>query len=116
VIYVSNDSSKKVTITVDEYMSSSEASSAYQEAVQKSKTVPGFKPVVVPDLGANAFVGTVTQGEEAHIGLGALHGALIVGATLVRYDSTPDNVAKLVLLTREEEGKAKAAHDRNAHD
>ena len=41
VIYANNDSSKKVTITVDHYASSSEASSAYQEAVQKSKIVPG---------------------------------------------------------------------------
>jgi hypothetical protein len=57
VIYVNSDSSKKVTITVDQYVSSSEASSAYQQAVQKSKAVPGFKPVAVPDLGANAFVG-----------------------------------------------------------
>jgi hypothetical protein len=116
IIYVSSDSSKKVTITVDQYVSSSEASSAYEEAVQKSKTVPGFKPVAVPDLGANAFIGTVTQGEETHIGLGALHGTLIVGATLAGYDSTPDNVAKLVSLTRAEEAVAKAAVDRDAHN
>src|SRR4026207_2367109 len=32
VIYANSDSSKKVTITVDQYASSSEASSAYQEA------------------------------------------------------------------------------------
>jgi hypothetical protein len=86
VIYTNSDSSKKVTITVDQYVSSSDASSAYQEAVQKSKNVPGFKPVSAPNLGQNAFIGTVTQGEETHIGLGALDGTLIVGATLVGYD------------------------------
>ena len=111
VIYVNSDSSKKVTITVDQYMSSNEASSAYQEAVQKSKTVPGFKPVAAQDLGANAFIGSVTQGQETHIGLGVLHGTLIVGATLAGYGPTSGNIAKLLSLTREEEVTAKAALD-----
>jgi hypothetical protein len=111
VIYTNGDSSKKVTITVDQYVSSSDASSAYQEAVQKSKTVPGFKPVSAPDLGRNAFIGTVTQGDETHIGLGALDGTLIVGATLVGYDPTPGNIDKLMSLTHEEEAAAKAALD-----
>jgi hypothetical protein len=114
VIYVNSDSSKKVTITVDQYVRSSEASWAYQEAVQKSKTVSGFKLVATPDLGANAFVGTVTQGEETHIGLGALHGTLIVGATLAGYQPTPDNIAKLLSLTGEQEAVARAVVDRNA--
>ena len=116
VIYANSDSSKKVTITVDQYASTTDASSAYQEAVQKSKIVPGFKPVSAPDLGQNAFIGTVTQGDETHIGLGALQGTLIVGVTLVGYDSAPDNVAKLVSVTREEEAAAKAALDRKAQD
>jgi hypothetical protein len=115
VIYTNSDSSKKVTITVDQYANSSDASSAYQEAVEKSKTVPGFKPVSAPNLGRNAFIGTVTQGEETHIGLGALHGAWIVGATLVGYDPTVGNIANLVSLTREEEAAAKAALDQTAH-
>jgi hypothetical protein len=112
VIYTNGDSSKKVTITVDEYPTASDASSAYQEAVAKSKTVPGFKPVPAENLGQNAFVGTVTQGGETHIGLGALHGMLIVGVTLAGYDSTPENTAKLISLTRKEERAAKAAMDR----
>ena len=116
VIYANSDSSKKVTITVDQYASATGASSAYQEAVQKSKIVPGFKPVSAPDLGQNAFIGTVTQGDETHIGLGAVQGALIVGVTLVGYDPTPDNIAKLVSVTREEEAAAKAALDRKAQD
>ena len=36
VIYESGDGSKKVTITVDQYGSSRDASSAYKQAVQKS--------------------------------------------------------------------------------
>ena len=109
VIYVNSDNSKKVTITVDQYVSSGEASSAYQEAVQKSKTVPGFKPVPAANLGPNAFVGTVTQGGETHIGLGALHGTLIVGVTLAGYDPTSETTAKLISVTREQENAAKAA-------
>jgi hypothetical protein len=116
VIYANSDSSKKVTITVDQYASPTDASSAYWEAVQKSKIVPGFKPVSASDLGQNAFIGTVTQGDETHIGLGALQGTLIVGATLVGYEPTSDNIAKLVSLTREEEAAAKAALDRKAQD
>ena len=111
VIYADNDSSKKLTITVDQYPTPSDATSAYQEAVAKSKTVPGFKPVPAEDLGQNAFVGTVTQGGETHIGLGALHGMLIVGVTLAGYEPTPDKIANLISLTREEENAAKAALD-----
>jgi len=81
--------------------------------VAKSKTVPGFKPVQAENLGQDAFVGTVTQGGETHIGLGALHGTLIVGATLAGYDPTPENRDKLISLTLEEERAAKAAMDRN---
>jgi len=113
VIYSNSDSSKKVTISVDEYSTASDASSAYQEAVTKSKTVPGFTPVPAENLGQDAFIGTVTQGGETHIGLGALHGTLIVGATLAGYDPTPENTARLISLTREEERAAKAAMDRN---
>ena len=54
--------------------------------------VPGFRLVSASDLGQNAFIGTVTQGDETHIGLGALQGTLIVGTTLVG-DPTPDNIA-----------------------
>jgi hypothetical protein len=109
VIYANSDSSKKVTITVDQYASSSDGSSAYQEAVQKSKTVPGFKPIPAENLGQNTFIGTVTQGGETHIGLGALDGTVIVGATLAGFDPTPDIIDKLISMSREEEGVAKTA-------
>jgi hypothetical protein len=102
VIYTTADASKKVTITVDLYESLSDASSAYQQAVQKSKIVPGFKPVSIPNLGQQSFAGSVTMGAETHVGLGALEGTLIVGVTLAGYDATPDNLAKLVDLARTE--------------
>ena len=113
VIYANSDSSKKVTITVDQYPTASDASSAYQEAVAKSKSVTGFEPLHAENLGQDAFVGTVTQGGETHIGLGALHDTLIVGVTLAGYDPTPENTAELISLTSEEERAVKTAMDRN---
>src|SRR6478736_8215754 len=70
VIYANSDSTKKVTITVDQYPTASDASSAYQEAVAKSKSVTGFKPVPAENLGQDDFVGNVNKGGETHIGLG----------------------------------------------
>jgi len=107
VIYETGDGSKKVTITVDRYRSSSEASSAYQQAVQKSQSVPGFRPVPVPTLGQQTFAGTVTMGAETHVGLGALDHKLIVGATLAGYDATADNTTRLVTVVRMQRASAK---------
>lgn len=108
VIYANAAGSKKVTISVDRYGSSSEALSAYKEAVRRSK-IPGMKPLSVPRVGQRAFAGTVTMGGETHVGLGSLDGAIIVGTTLAGYDASPDNVAKLVRLSRNENAVAKAA-------
>ena len=107
VIYESGDGSKKVTITVDQYGSPRDASSAYKQAVQKSQSVPGFKPVQVPRLGQQAFAGTTTMDAETHIGLGTLDHKLIVGATLAGYDATPDNPTKLVAVARMQGAAAK---------
>ena len=109
VIYATGDGSKKVTITLDQYASSNDASSAYEQAVQKSQSVPGFAPVAVSDLGQRAFAGTVTMDAETHLGLGLLDGRLIVGVTLAGYDATPDNTAKLVALGRTQAAAAKTA-------
>ena len=111
VIYANSDSSKKVTISVDEYTSSSDALSAYDEAVRKSKIVPGFKPLPAPNLGEHGFIGTVTQGEETHIGLGVLNGTLIVGVTLAGYEPASDNTAKLISLAQKEEAAAQATRN-----
>jgi hypothetical protein len=109
VIYETGDGSKKVTITVDQYASSSDASSAYEQAVQESQSVSGFEPVPVPTLGQQTFAGTTTMGAETHIGLGTLDHKLIVGATLAGYDATPDNAAKLVALARMQAATVKRA-------
>lgn len=108
VIYANSDNSKKVTITVDQYASPSDASAAYREAVQRSRTVPGFKPISAPNLSPHAFIGTVTQGTETHIGLGSVRGTLIVGATLVGYNTTPETTANLISLAHDEENAAAA--------
>ena len=89
VIYAIDAGSKKATITVDQYRSRRDASSAYQQAVQKSQSVPGFKLILVANLGQQTFAGTVTIDAETHIGLGVLDDKLIVGATLAGYDATP---------------------------
>jgi hypothetical protein len=107
VIYANSNGSKKVTITVDQYVSSNDASSAYEEAVQRSKAVPGFTPISAPNLGQNAFMAIVTRGEETHVGFGALHGEFIVAITLAGYQPTPGTILKLRSLAREEEAAAK---------
>src|SRR5262249_28279612 len=84
----------------------SDASAAYAEAVQESRSVPRFRAIDAPRLGPQAFIGTVTQGTETHIGLGALRGTLIVGVTLAGYQASADTAAKLVSLAREEEKAA----------
>jgi hypothetical protein len=68
--------------------------------------VSGFTLLPAPDLGDQSFAGTVTQGDETHVGLGALSGKLIVGATIAGYDATPDNIAGLIALARAENDAA----------
>jgi len=82
VVFVSADGKKKVTLSVDQYASTSDAASAYQSAVQGSKAAPGFNPAATPSLGQEAFAGTSQVGDEMHFGLGARDGRLIMSATL----------------------------------
>lgn len=109
VIYEADDGSKKLTITIDQYGSLDDASSAYQQAVKKSQSVPGYKPVRVPTLGQETFAGTVTKDTETHIGLGALDHRLILGATLAGYDATSDIADKLIAVARMQGAAARAA-------
>ena len=109
VVYAIDTGPKKVTITVDQYRSPRDASSAYRQAVQKSQSVHGFKLIPVANLGQQTFAGIVTIDAETHIGLGLLDDKLIVGATLAGYDATPDNSAKLVALARIQAASAKKA-------
>lgn len=108
VIYANHDSSQKVTITVDQYANSSDASSAYQQAIEKSK-LPGFSPLSIPNIGLQSFAGTVTRDKETHIGLGVLDDNLIIGVTLAGYDASPNNIANLVQVASTENAVAKAA-------
>ena len=109
VFFINGDGSQKVTITVDRYRNSSDATSAYQTALQKSEEVPGFEPITIPSVGQQSFAGSVTQGGETHVGLGALDGNFVFGATLAGFDATPDNVTNLVGLARAQNAAVDAA-------
>src|SRR5215472_1936821 len=98
VIYGNGDGSVKVTISVDEYRSAEDASSAYQQALQASERVPGFHLIPAPTIGQQAFAGTVTMGGETHIGSGVLSGRLIVGVTLAGLDATQQNISNLFAI------------------
>src|SRR6516225_7816718 len=109
VIFANADGLKKVTLSVDQYATPSDASSAFREAVEKSKSVPGYKPVTVPTMGQQSMAGAVTQGAETHVGIGVLDADLIIGATIAGYDATPQNINKLVALTRQQAAAGKKA-------
>jgi hypothetical protein len=107
VIYASHDSSRKVTLSVDRYAKPKPASTAFKEAVRKSKEVRGFKPLPKPNVGQKAFAGTVTQGDETHVGIIALQGSLIMQSTIAGYKATDSNVSRIVRLTRKQVARAK---------
>ena len=99
VVFVSADRKKKVTLSVDQYASASDATAAYQTAVQGSKAAPGFNPAATPDLGQEAFAGTSQVGAEMHFGLGARDGRLIMSATHAGdIPVTPANSNNLIRL------------------
>ncbi len=99
VVFSSADGKKKVTLSVDQYASASDAAAAYQTAVQGSKAAPGFNPAATPNLGQEAFAGTSQVGAEMHFGLGARDGRLIMSATHAGdIPVTPDNSNNLISL------------------
>lgn len=99
VVCVSADGKKKVTLSIDQYASASDAAAAYETAVQGSKAAPGFKPAASPNLGQEAFAGTSQVGAEMHFGLGARDGRLIMSATHAGdIPVTPDNSKNLISL------------------
>jgi hypothetical protein len=108
VTFTNAAGTKKVTISVDRFAGSIEASSAYREAVTKSEAVAGFKPLPVPNVARKTFAGTVTQGTETHVGIGVLTGTLTVGMTLAGFNAGSANVANLVSLARAEVATAQA--------
>ena len=108
VVFVSADGKKKVTLSVDQYATASDAASAYRTAVEGSKAAPGFKPAASPALGQEAFAGTSQVGAETHFGLGARDGRLIMSATHAGdIPVTPDNSNSLISLGGEELATAK---------
>ena len=110
-IYANADGTKLVT--VDRYATVDEAAAAYREARDKSEAVPGFGIISLTlNVGKQSFAGTVTRGDETHLGLGALDGRLIVGATLAGFDATPDALNILVALVRAEDAAANSAAGR----
>jgi hypothetical protein len=102
VIYANARASKKVTLSVDQYASVKRASAAFDEAASKSKKVRGFSPLRVPRVGRRSSAGTVTQGNETHVGVAALQGSMIIQVTIAGFDATRVNIAKTVGLTRRE--------------
>jgi hypothetical protein len=109
VTYATGDGSQRVVISVAQYQSSEDASSTYQTAVQGSLQAPGGTGETVSDLGEEAFIGTSAQGDETHVGGGALYGDLIVNVTLQGYDGTKENKAKVTELIRMQAAAAKRA-------
>jgi hypothetical protein len=109
VTYATDDSSQRVVISVAQYQSPEDASSTYQEAVQGSPDAPGGAGESVSGLGEAAFIGTSAQGDETHVGGGALYGDLIVNVTLQGYDGTTENKAKVTELIRMQAAAAKRA-------
>ena len=108
VVFASADGKKKVTVSMDQYASTSDAAAAYQTAVQGSKAAPGFNPAATPSLGQEAFAGTSQVGDEMHFGLGARDGRLIMSATHAGdIPVTPDNSNSLISLGGEELTTAK---------
>jgi hypothetical protein len=109
VVFTSADGKKKVTVSIDQYASASDAASAYQTAVQGSKAAPGFNPAAAPK-GEEAFAGTSQVGDEMHFGLGARDGRLIMSATHAGdIPVTPDNTSNLISLGGAELTTAKQA-------
>ena len=101
VVFASGDGKKKVTLSVDQYASAGDAAAAFQTAVQGSKAAPGFNTATAPNLGQEAFAGTLQVGAEMHFGLGARDGMLIMSATHAGdIPVTPDNSSNLASLGR----------------
>ncbi len=108
VVFTSADGKRRVTLSIDQYASASDAAAAYQTAVQGSVAAPGFKPAAAPDLGQEAFAGTSQVGDEMHFGIGTRDGRLIMSATHAGdIPVTPDNSEKLIRLGGEQLTTAK---------
>ena len=109
VTFATADGAQRVVVSVDRYESADDASRAFQDAFRASQEVPGVTAEAVSDLGEAALIGVVTQGEETHVGGGALFGDLIVNATLQAYEGTDTNKATVAALIRRQAEHAEQA-------
>jgi hypothetical protein len=100
VTFATADGAQRVVLSVDQYRSADDAARAFEEAFRASQEVPGTTSEAVSDLGEAALIGVVTQGDETHVGGGALFGDLIVNATLQAYEATDANKETVAELIR----------------
>lgn len=109
VTFATADGEHRVVLSVDQYASATDAATAFDDAFQASKEVPGVEAEAVDDLGEAALIGIITLGGETHVGGGALFGDLVVNATLQAFDGTDANKAAVTeLIQRQAEHAAQA--------
>jgi hypothetical protein len=109
VTFATADGEHRIVLSVDRYRSGDDASSAFQDAFRASQEVPGVQTEAVSDLGEAPLIGIVTQGDETHVGGGALFGDLIVNATLQAFEGTDTNKATVAELIRRQAEHAQQA-------
>jgi hypothetical protein len=109
VTFATADGAQRVVLSMDRYESADDASTAFQDAFRASQEVPGVTAEAVSDLGEAALIGVVTQGDETHVGGGALFGDLIVNATLQAYEGTDANKAIVADLIQRQAEHAEQA-------
>lgn len=100
VTFATADDAHHVVLSVDHYATAEEARRSFDEALEASKKIPGVTTESVSGLGEAALIGVVTQGDETHVGGGALFGNLIVNATLQSFAGTEENKDKVAELIR----------------
>jgi hypothetical protein len=109
VTFATADGAQRVVLSVDQYRSADDAATAFEEAFRQSQEVPGTTSEAVSDLGEAALIGVVIQGDETHVGGGALFGDLIVNATLQAYEGTDANKETVAELIRRQAAHAEQA-------
>jgi hypothetical protein len=109
VTFSSADDSQHLVLSVDQYHTADEAKREFDTALEASKEVPGVTSESVSGLGDAALLGVVTQGDETHVGGGALLGNLIVNATLQSYEGTDENKQRVIELIRQQADHATMA-------
>lgn len=89
-------------LSVARYISPAAASAAFSQAVEGSLAAPGGDGQLVSGLGQQAFIGSSRQGDETHVGGGALFNDLIITATLQAFPPTQENKNKVIEIIRQQ--------------